>query len=133
MQKTAIAVNLKASKLGRSCLLAVTLLLALVLVGHPQPWLALLLPALGYLAWRRWQVDFGPQAPRRLEFNQGEWWLTDAQGELHQLKPVLLWRSFSWLAFYLPWRPLGLRTWLLWPDALSAEERRLLRSLLPPS
>jgi len=133
MQKTAIAVNLKVSKQGRVCLLAVTLLLALALLGHPQPWLALLLLPLGFLAWRRWQADFGPQAPRRLEFQEGDWWLTDAQGELHQLTPILLWRSFTWLAFYLPWRPFGLRTWLLWPDALGVEERRLLRSLLHPS
>lgn len=130
MQKTAISVNLKVSKLGRISLVAVTLLVALALLWHPQPWVALFLVPLAYLAWRRWQADFGALAPRRIELQEGRWWMTDGQGELHPLPAYLLWRSFTWLVFYLPWRSIGLRSWLLWPDALSGEQRRLLRSCL---
>jgi hypothetical protein len=108
----------------------VTLLVALALLLHPQPWVAFLVLPLVFFAWQRWKVDFGCRAPRRIEFQEGAWWLTDAQGELQRLPSVVLWKSFTWLAFYLPWRPLGLRSWMLWPDALSAEERRLLRSRL---
>lgn len=127
MQNKAIAINLRASNLGRTALILVTLLLGLALGLHPQTWVALGCLPLAAVAWQRWQLDWGQQAPRRLEYQEGSWWLTDAQGEAHRLKPFICWHSFIWIAWVLPWRPLGQRTWLLWPDALSAEDRRLLR------
>ncbi|WP_310696042.1 hypothetical protein [Marinospirillum sp.] len=110
-----------------------SLLVALALILHPQPWVAVLVLPLAFLTWQRWKADFGAQAPRRIEFQEGRWWITDGQGELHLLPSVMLWRSFTWLVFYLPWRPLGLRSWMLWPDALSCEQRRQLRSYLRKS
>jgi len=133
MQKTAISVNLKASKLGISCLLAVTLVLILAAVLHPLPWVAVLCIPLVLMAGLRWHFDWGDQAPRRLEFFEDNWWLTDAQGEVYPLRPLVLWRSFVWVAIALPSRPQGLGAWLLWPDAVDAEQRRQLRVYLSRS
>ena len=131
MQPPAIVVNLRASKLGRTCLFGVTLLITVALLLHPQFWISsLLLPLLGYVGYY-WHLNFGALAPRQLELRQGRWWLTDAQGESFLLPLPPCWRSYLWLAFTLPWRPWGWRAWLLWPDSLTAEERRQLRALLP--
>ncbi|WP_091960623.1 hypothetical protein [Marinospirillum celere] len=97
-----------------------------------QPWSFLtwgLLPImLGFLL--RWQNDFGSKRPVSLDWEAGRLWMTTRQGELLEVSLPALWTSYCWLAFQVKGRPWGLKSWLLWPDMLSAADRQQLRVLV---
>lgn len=128
MQKTAVSISIKVSDSGRICLLSVYAGLMLGCLLHPQWLVQLLVLPLTLHGWWHWRYAFGALAPVTLELDMDEVWLTTQQGSCIKLSPPLFWRSRWWLVFRRPglWVPL----WLLWPDAVSAEEHHQLRCLL---
>ncbi|WP_162299773.1 hypothetical protein [Marinospirillum perlucidum] len=133
MPKTAIGVSLRVSNWGRLTTLALVGLGLFALVSHPDAWLAIAgLPLILVAAWR-WYLDFGPAAPAYLLFEDSECRVLDRSGRELARQPRVLWWSYLWLALELPGRPPGFKAWLIWPDMVSAEERRQLRRLLKRS
>ncbi|MBE0506207.1 MAG: hypothetical protein IBX50_05740 [Marinospirillum sp.] len=126
MQKTAVSISIKASDRGRSCLLLVYSGLMLGCLLHPQLLIRLLVLPLALHGWWHWRYAFGAQAPVTLELETDEVWLTTRQGSSIKLSPPLLWRSRWWLVFRRP--GFLVPPWLLWPDAVSAEEHHQLRT-----
>lgn len=126
----AVLISIKASNSGRFCLLLVYSGLMLGCLLHPQWLIGLLVLPLALHGWWHWHHAFGALAPVTLELDSeaDELWLTTRKGSCIKLSTPLVWRSRWWLVFRRP--GLLVPPWLLWPDAVSAEEHHQLRYLL---
>lgn len=128
MQKMAVWINIKVSKLGRMFFLLIYMGLVAILLSHTS-WLAngLIAPLLVH-AWWSWRQAFGAAAPIALllKDNKLYWQLARGQRQLLQPPAVLFSR------FILVFKPVGSLAWpwLLWPDAVSSSEHHQLRCFL---
>lgn len=127
MQKKAISVSLKASRLQRGFLLVLIGLQGWLLLEQPHPLIGLLAPVLVLTGLHYYRIHLGHHQPVRLEWSADRLELITREGEIYELGFPPLWISYAWLVFPVKRGPWTLRTWVLWPDSLSAVERHQVR------
>lgn len=128
MQKMAVWINIKASKLGQSFFLLTYAGLILIVFMH-NFWLTNgLIPFILLQGWWSWRKNFGVTAPVALLIKNNQLFCKLASGRLQLLQPPAV--LFS--RFTLVFKPVGLLAWpwFLWPDAISRNEHHQLRYFL---